>query len=237
MSPNDIGRFVRNTSRAIFGGPLFVVQHGMRVSYMDRTTEEVERFAEPAPTVGTDSGADVQLSIDGCGPLVCRTYSVDIDDAQLSANALLDRFVTRPDDFAPQHVAAFARGCRSATHLAVADEFTIEIPGPWNGPVRVADLDDTSVSLVTLDGHMEAGHIRFQATDIGEHRLRFEVRSWARAGDEFFEHLHMTLRLAREAQTAMWVHTCDRAVEIADGKRSGPISVSTEILIGSEIDC
>ncbi len=67
--------------------------------------------------------------------------------------------------------------------------------------------------------------------------MRYEILSWARAGDEFFEQLHVAVGLARKAQTAMWVHTCDCAVETSGGRRSTPIIVTTETLEDYELAC
>ena len=47
--------------------------------------------------------------------------------------------------------------------MRVGDEFTIRIPGPWDGPVRAVEVDATSFGFVTLEGHLEAGRIRFGA--------------------------------------------------------------------------
>ena len=42
--------------------------------------------------------------------------------------------------------------------------------------------DASSFRLATLDGHLEAGEIEFRAETDGD-GLRFEIESWARAGD------------------------------------------------------
>ena len=77
------------------------------------------------------------------------------------------------------------------------------MPGPWDGPVRVIRRDDTSFRLVTLDGHLEAGEIEFRAAPHGD-VLRFEIESWARAGDRLADVLYNRLRLAKEIQLNMW---------------------------------
>jgi len=237
----DVSRVVRNAGRAIIGTPPFVGQHALRQRYLKRRAVDVEQFSErqPALDMGQEAmrASQLQTRTEGCGPLVSRTYAVDIIEADLTAEALLERFVARPDDFVPRHITGFFVGDEPATDLTIGDELVVEIPGPWNGPVVVAYTSATSLLLATLDGHMEAGLIRFRTAQTGDSVVRFEIRSWARAGDEFFEQLHVNVRLGREAQTAMWVHTCDRAVAIAGGRRAGSISVSTETLQGSEGEC
>lgn len=239
MVGSRIDTIVRNTTRIVYGTPLFAVQHGWRQRYLQRREMDTDEFSEPPPdAVPTTSGSNVQSRIDGTGPLVMRTYTSHIRDAQLSPVELITRFCDDPNSFSPQHIAGFhTPDGQSAQFLNLGEEYVVEIPGPWNGPVRVDEVTDTSFTLITLDGHMEAGHIRFAATSETSGRVEeFQIRSWARAGDPLFEHLHLTVGIGREAQTAMWVHTCDRAIEISGGRRDGPIDVSTEILSGSQRD-
>ena len=70
------------------------------------------------------------------------------------------------------------------------------MPGPWDGPVRVAEVTDTSFRFLTLDGHIEAGQIEWRARD-EPGRLIFEVESWSRAGDAASYLVHDRLRLAK----------------------------------------
>ncbi|MEP1123661.1 MAG: DUF1990 domain-containing protein [Ilumatobacter sp.] len=165
-----------------------------------------------------------------------RTFTARIEGAQLSAEQLISQLRRDPNSLSPRHIAGFhTPDGEPARNMGPGGEYVVEIPGPWNGPVRVDAVDDTSITLITLDGHMEAGHIRFAATDDRSGRVDvFQIRSWARAGDPLFEHLHLAAGIGREAQTAMWVHTCDRAIHESGGRRSGPIDVDTEILEGSD---
>ncbi len=228
-------RAIRNTARAAVGTPTFLVQHGLRLRKLERTSSNVLRFSEPPPT--PELVGIYQSSDDGCGPFVSRGYVVQIESAEIGASELIDAFASRPNDFAPHHLAGFFVDDRPATDLTPGDEVVVELPGPWNGLVRIVERGSTHVLMATLDGHMEAGFIRFRAIDTADGGVRFEIRSWARAGDKFFEQLHVVVGLAREAQTAMWVHTCDCAVTVSEGRRSSPIIVTTETLENSELAC
>lgn len=227
-------RMLRNALRAVYGTPPFLVQHGLRQRYVDRHDEDVDAFSERMPSVRpSTTGSSAQTRDDGRGPIVMRTFEVRIADPDLTASDLMVAFRNRSNDFVPRHVAGFVRGDEEVRSMVPGDEFVVEIPGPWNGPVRVDAVDETSVLLVTLDGHMEAGHIRFAVVEVDGRGYRFQIRSWARAGDELFRQLHLVLGVAHEAQTAMWAHTCDRAVAISGGSRHSAISVRTERLVGS----
>lgn len=207
IGPVDVGTRVRNWVRVAVGSPIFGAQHLWRQRYMRRTNASVSDLSEqPPPTDPSTPGSEVQTRHDGTGPLVMRTYTADISNSTGTAKDLLRQFATDPNRFCSHHIAGFHDPEGDLVDvLALGDECVVEIPGPWNGPVRVDELTDTSLMLITLDGHMEAGHIRFSTRD-GEHGTadRFEIRSWARAGDSLFEHLHVDAELAREAQTAMW---------------------------------
>lgn len=228
---------IRNAARALYGTPPFLVQHGWRQRYVHRNHTHVDELTEaPPPLHPTTDGSPVQTRRDGHGPIVMRSFEVTIANSELSAVQLMRRFKTDSNDFVPKHIAGFLEGNREVRSMEVGDEFVVEIPGPWNGPVRVDGVTDTSVLLITLEGHMEAGHIRFEVTDQTDTGYTFRIRSWARAGDELFEQLHLVVGLAHEAQTAMWVHACDRAVAVSGGSRRSDISVQTEQLNGSDID-
>ena len=98
------------------------------------------------------------------------------------------------------------------------EEFVVRMPGPWDGPVRVVHRDAKSFRLATLDGHLEAGQIEFRAFRAGD-GLRFEIESWARAGDRLSDLMYNKLRLAKEIQLNMWTHFCIRAATLADRLR------------------
>ena len=94
------------------------------------------------------------------------------------------------------------------------------------GPVRVVRRDATSFRLATLQGHIEAGQIEFRAAADGE-ALRFEIESWARAGDRLADVMYNKLRLAKEIQLNMWTHFCIRAATMAGGRPRGGIAIRT----------
>jgi len=110
--------------------------------------------------------------------------------------------------------------------LRRGDELVVRMPGPWDGPVRVVHRDPTSCRLATLDGHLEAGEIEFRAAADGD-SLRFEIESWARAGDRLADLLYNRLRLAKEIQLNMWSHFCIRAAALAGGRLSGGVTIRT----------
>jgi hypothetical protein len=168
---------------------------------------------------------DVQRPGDGAGPHFHRRYSVRIADADLTAEQLAERLKSDPDDAAPSEFATFQKLHGESGVMRVNDEFVVRMPGPWDGPVRVASTSPRSFRLVTLAGHLEAGQIEFRASN-GD-QLEFEIESWARSGDRLSELLYDRLRLSKEVQFHMWTSFLERVVKLAGGRRDGGLRIET----------
>lgn len=222
---------LRNTVRALYTIPPFVAAHACRNRYVERRNVRVDDLTEAAPPHRPHP--NLQVRDDGVGPIMMRTYHVDIMKPTVGAGDLMSEFAIDPNHFTSTLVAGFVVDDRPARNLTDGDELVVEIPGPWNGPCVIEAVDRTSVLMATLGGHMEAGHIRFsttQSTAGSDGDYAFQIRSWARAGDPGFAALHLGVPIGKELQTAMWCAMCDRAVTISGGRRSSPIVVTTEEL-------
>lgn len=181
----------------------------------------------PVPPEAVDDRA--QLSADGYGPLFHRRFLVRIADATLSADRLADRVVRDFKHFVPTEVVDIRADTVAASGLDVGDELLVEMPGPWNGPVRVAHRDATSLHLITLRGHLEAGQVWFRAREDGD-ELVFEIELWARSASRLVHVLYSRLRLAKEVQFNMWVRFCLAAVKTSGGRLAGGIHIDTRRL-------
>src|SRR5680860_920481 len=128
--------------------------------YMWRTTpmrrremSAKEASARP-PSVPPDfDGADLQRPEDGSGPLFHRRYRVTIADAGLTGAEVMARIQANPNLVAPTEFARFERTRGKEGAMWVNDEYVVHMPGPWNGPVRIAEVAEDSFRLVTLRGH------------------------------------------------------------------------------------
>jgi hypothetical protein len=192
--------------------------------YRDEVDGSWPEDAPPQLPEAVDS-EDVQYLSHGSGPHFHRHYSVRIEGAELSAEELAERLMADPDQAAPSEFATFQklRGAEGA--LRVNDEFVVRMPGPWDGPVRVASISPRSFRLVTLAGHLEAGQIEFRASN-GE-LLEFHIESWARSGDKLSELLYDRLRISKEVQFHMWTSFLERVVKLSGGKRAGGLRIHT----------
>ncbi len=163
---------------------------------------ETKRVAELDPTPVEARGDDSQPIGDGVGDLLVRRYEIGIAGASVEPVELLDRFRQDPDDFAPIEYAEFTSG-----PLCDGLRFTIDLAGPWRGPVEVVLDEPDRIRLATLEDHMEAGWIEFSV--IGGNRPILRIESTARAGSRGFWLLHDVLPLAWWVQTDMWSHVLE----------------------------
>jgi hypothetical protein len=164
----------------------------------------------------------------GVGPLLRRCYSVRIVDSPMDPATLMKAVAANLNRASPE-MAVFRKTHGAPGPIRHGDEIVVRMPGPWDGPVRVVSQDDTSFRLATLDGHLEAGQIEFRAAQDGD-ALRFEIESWARAGDRLSHLLYNRLRLAKEIQLNMWSHLCVRAAALAGGRPRCGVTIHTRRL-------
>ena len=183
-----------------------------------------EGHSPPSLPDGVDR-EDVQWVGDGSGPHFHRRYTVQIAGTSLSADELMALVKEDPDRAAPSEFASFVKVRGEEGGLEVNDEFVVRMPGPWDGPVRVAKVTPRSFRFVTLAGHLEAGQIEFRASN-GE-LLQFEIESWARSGDRLSELMYDRLRLSKEVQFHMWTSFLERVVKLSGGRRSGGLRIDT----------
>jgi hypothetical protein len=123
-------------------------------------------------------------------------------------------------------MATFKKLSGDEGEMRVGDEYVVRMPGPWDGPVRVVERTPRSFRLATLDGHLEAGQIRFSA-ERDDGVLRFGIESWARSGDRFSDLLYDRARMAKEIQFHMWTSFLESVIAISGGKRDGGLRIHT----------
>ena len=201
--------------------------------YMWRTiplhrTEEQGSREKDLPEEDYDTSAFIerlQPLAAGVGPMLHRTYGVRIVGSGMTPAALIDLVSGRLNQASPE-MAVFRKTRGRSGEMKQDDEFVVRMPGPWDGPVRVVRRDETSFRLATLQGHLEAGEIEFRAEPDGD-ALRFEIESWARAGDRLSALLYNRLRLAKEIQLNMWTHFCLRAATLSGGRPQGGLTIRT----------
>lgn len=166
----------------------------------------------------------------GVGPLYHRRYWVDVVDAELTADQLVDRLLHDVNAVAPASIGAFLDGDRTPIRdLEVGKDFLVALPGPWNAPVRVAEVTDDGFTLITLSGHIEAGQIEFRVGPSPDRAtLRFQIESWARSSAALLHLFYDVVPIVREVQLVMWSRMCRNVAEAAGGTAPRGVQVRTE---------
>ncbi|HEU4975606.1 MAG TPA: DUF1990 family protein [Baekduia sp.] len=175
-------------------------------------------------------GADldeVQTPEHGSGDLMHRTYRSRIRESELDARGLMARVCADPNVVAPNALARFQKVEGPEGRMAVGDEFSIRMPGPWDGPVRCIRVDDRSFRFATLEGHLEAGQVEWAAADLGPGLVAFRVESWSAPGDRLSNLMHHHLRMAKEVQLHMWTSVHERVAKLCGGRLDGGIDIET----------
>jgi uncharacterized protein (UPF0548 family) len=189
------------------------------------------RDAGPPP--GDVAGDEAQPADAGVGPLYHRRYSARIVDPEVPAGDLMDRLTADVNKAAPTEFARFFKLTGEKGRMEVGDEYSVRMPGPWDGPVRVVDRTPTSFRLLTLRGHLEAGQIEFRV-EPEEGGLRFTIESWARSGDQLSRIMYQRLHMAKEVQFHMWTSFLERVANIAGGRLIGGIDAETRVVDDEE---
>ena len=173
-----------------------------------------------------------QTAEDGTGALVHRRYEVSLPDRAVSKDIVIRLMQLHLTELAPAALANFEKSEGTDSVFRVGDEYEITMLGPWNGDVRVAEMLPDSFTLVTLEGHPEAGHIRFSVDDDSDRpgNLRVLIESWARARDAAVEVAYGTLGIGKQMQTEVWVTFLQRLSTLAGVTTRPEVHITTENL-------
>ena len=174
----------------------------------------------------SDTGKNKTLTTtkDGVGPVLMRHYSVLVADSPLTPSEVMLRIRRDFPKLAPATLAEFAKETRKERLLKLDDEMSIKMPLTPLCKVRVVQLDETTMTLQTFEGHPEAGRISFRVVRVGR-KMRVHIKSRARSAD--------VLRLAgywlvgKMMQTRVWKEFLTRTAALAEGRADGPVAVAT----------
>ena len=165
------------------------------------------------------STTDLQRLEDGVGPLFHRRYPARIRDAQASPEELHRSDQGRPElrHARPSSRASTRFAARDGT-LRAGDEFIVRMPGPWDGPVRVAARGAGLVSASRPSpATSRPGRSSFARRGTTG-SCTSAIESWARSGDRLSNLLYAHLRMAKEVQLHMWTSFLERVAELAGGR-------------------
>jgi Domain of unknown function (DUF1990) len=170
----------------------------------------------------------LQLSAQGSGTLNHRCYSVKIRNTKLGASELIHSVALNFSKLSPSELADFDKTKGKSWVLKIGDEFDITMLGPWNGAVRVVEMSTNAFVFATLQGHPEAGIIRFAAKHGTKTDLEFEISSTARSRDAVVDVAYQGG--GKGVQLATWLQFLEGVVKLSGGVQVGQIHTVTEEL-------
>jgi len=176
-----------------------------------------------------ERGGDTQGSDEGAGPLLHRRYEIELPDRAVSSDMVLRLMQLHLTELTPAALAEFEKSSGSDNVFGVGDEYDITMLGPWNGAVRVSEVTRDSFTLVTLDGHPEAGHITFSVEDdaTSQGLIQVRIESWARSRDGLVAAAYDTLKIGKQVQTEVWITFLQRLAELAGVSTRPEVRITT----------
>jgi uncharacterized protein YbjT (DUF2867 family) len=177
-------------------------------------------------------GLPEQLPSEGVGRMVRQRYWADVRDSRLSAPELLRAIREEFYKLLPPELITV--GAEPGTPVTLDEGATLTMSVPLRGhvQVRVEQVSSRSVTMVTVEGHLLAGVIRFMVREPAPGRLRFEVRSYARAS-RVLDSLGMAA-VGQRLQKATWKGMAEGVVHRCGGDRWGEVQEETRRLTDEE---
>jgi NADH dehydrogenase len=170
-----------------------------------------------------------QLPNDGVGPLTRKRFWADIVDGRFDAEHLLDYVRLNFATIAPAIMSASAEpGTPSIIEESVT--LTLDLSLRGHAQVRVADVDERSFTLLTVEGHPLAGAVRMQTEPVAD-GVRFEVQVYDRAAS--IPDLVIMRTLGDSIQDRAWIQLVENVVRASGGRASG-VHDTSESLSESE---
>lgn len=172
-----------------------------------------------------------QLPSEGVGALTMKRYWTDIEASKLTAGELLEQLRQRLPELMPEPLAM--RSAQRATAVNEGDTLVIDLPVRGQCQVRIGEISDEAITLLTVAGHPIAGAVRLsvQSPTSASPAVRFEVQVFDRAGSRVDE---LLMRLGGEQlQRASWVELVENVAKVSGGKAT-PVEHDSTALEGAD---
>ena len=160
----------------------------------------------------------------GVGAMHRKRIWGEIEGAPHSADSLFDKFLMVFDAVLPLETAAEPG---TDTRLEPGRTLTMSLPVRGHIQVRVAEVGERQLTLLTLEGHPLAGAVRFLAEERGE-LLRFEVQVYDRAASVVDWVVMSTI--GNLLQDANWVEVVENMAESSGGRLVDEVHVERDTL-------
>lgn len=164
-----------------------------------------------------------QLPDDGVGALTRRRYWIEIRESRWDADQLYDHIRNQLPSLMPAVVRVVGP---EQARIEEGETLTFELPLRGQMQVRVAEVMDRRITLLTVAGHPIAGAVRFLVEPSGD-ALRFETQVYDRPASIFDELLLRTV--GQWIQRGVWTEFA-RNVATAAGGTASDVQVLDETL-------
>jgi NADH dehydrogenase len=121
-----------------------------------------------------------QLPSEGAGRLTRRIYHARLSGLQRSPSELFADFRRRFFELVPESTMGEAGEPVGEPRIETGATLTLRLPFRGHSQVRVAEVTDSSLTLVTVAGHPLAGAVTFRFLGAPGVDLRFEVETFER---------------------------------------------------------
>jgi hypothetical protein len=176
----------------------------------------------------------VQLAPEGVGPLLQRDFVAIIEGSPLTPEQAALKLRCELPLYAPDALCTFKRSGNEGDPLEIGDTMHVRLKGSGAAAVTVSHVDALSLTLRTMEGHIEAGRNTFGFYRDGEGRLVCRVRSRARVRD--FPRMIAYWLGGRANQSAIWTYFLNRVAHACGGKVVGQVREGTEEVVDSRLD-
>lgn len=168
----------------------------------------------------------------GVGPLHRQRFWADIEGSGCTPEELFA--IVRKDfhTLPPEGLLEVGSEAGTPTSLEEGATMTLSVPLRGHIQVRVEEVEERSVTSVTVEGHHLAGVIRFLVRDASPGRVRFEVRSYSRAA-RLLDSVGMAT-VGRHLQKATWKGMVEAVVERSGGSAPDGVREEAEELTDRE---
>lgn len=174
------------------------------------------------------------VAADGTGPLLQRDYWAVIEHSSCAPEQVMSKLLAQFPEFAPSELANFACAGPLEQPLRVGDAMQINIKMSGLCQVRIAQVDERSFTMRTLEGHPEAGRITFGAYYDERGQLTFRIRSRARASTSL-KAIGYNL-FGKMMQTRVWVVFIERLAAACGGTIQGEVQTAEKEIDGNIAD-
>jgi NADH dehydrogenase len=171
-----------------------------------------------------------QLPSEGTGTLSRKRYWVELRGSRFDARQLFEHVRERFVELLPSTVRVKS-GSNGAPLLAEGETVTLELPFRGDVQVRVAEVEDQRVTMLTVAGHPIAGAVRFLTASEGD-MVRFEIQVYDRAASVIDEAVMRTV--GGWLQRSMWMELAQNVARASGG--DGRVQTEEKELSEHELD-